>query len=388
MQLTKENLIAIERIYDVVTEPEKWTGVLENFDQQLGCTGSNVFVSDHTLQELTFASASTSLYPALEKYLTDGSAQIEGPAIGKMREIIPDGTLTPVSTVYGRYKELFDPAFSGDSIDLLLRESAGVTDRYTSPLSYHPQYIDVASFNFSAPPKIENIEFGNILLPHLGKAVELSRPFTLLQTRFRAVLDVLSRFHLGVFILSSSGRVIVENRAAERIIDLNDGLRLKPGKQLKAIDVEDDSILSTALASVISDVKQPKDHAAKRLLIKRNSNATPYIVEVSPLTNSNLDPDSRLRAILITIIDPDHHAIVDTTGLTQLFGLTLAEQQVCNLLVEGYSTNNMAESRNTSPETIRTQIKSLLHKTSSSHRAELVRLALSINIPVDQADNS
>jgi len=57
---------------------------------------------------------------------------------------------------------------------------------------------------------------------------------------------------------------------------------------------------------------------------------------------------------------------------TQPIRLTQAENQVLNLLTEGESGSDIARIRNVSKETIKSQIKSLLHKTGTRHQNELL----------------
>ncbi len=84
------------------------------------------------------------------------------------------------------------------------------------------------------------------------------------------------------------------------------------------------------------------------------------------------------------IVDLDNHQIIDVSGLELLFSLTKAEAEVCRLMATGYTTTEIADIRGTKPDSIRKQINSLLTKTRTRHRSELVHLALSINLPVDQ----
>jgi DNA-binding CsgD family transcriptional regulator len=69
-----------------------------------------------------------------------------------------------------------------------------------------------------------------------------------------------------------------------------------------------------------------------------------------------------------------------------LFSLTKAETEVCRLLVSGYTTSEMSDIRGTKPDSIRKQINTLLQKTNTQRRSELVHLALSINLPVDRPE--
>ncbi len=81
---------------------------------------------------------------------------------------------------------------------------------------------------------------------------------------------------------------------------------------------------------------------------------------------------------------PDNPQIIDVSGLELLFSLTKAESEVCRLMATGYTTTEIADIRGTKPDSIRNQINTLLTKTNTRHRSELVQLALSINLPVDQ----
>ncbi len=57
--------------------------------------------------------------------------------------------------------------------------------------------------------------------------------------------------------------------------------------------------------------------------------------------------------------------------------------RVCRLLVEGCETQTIADMRNVTAETVRTQVKSILAKTRTSKRSDVVRLALTVNLQVD-----
>ena len=72
--------------------------------------------------------------------------------------------------------------------------------------------------------------------------------------------------------------------------------------------------------------------------------------------------------------------------MEELYKLTPAEAEVLRLLVDGHATDELAEMRNVSLHTVRTQIKSVLAKTGTRKRPDLVRLALTVNLPIDAGD--
>jgi len=78
------------------------------------------------------------------------------------------------------------------------------------------------------------------------------------------------------------------------------------------------------------------------------------------------------------VIDPDHtpHLRIDRFAL--LHGLTDAETAVCALMVQGLSTEQIAEMRNTAPVTAKNQIALIMQKAGISRRAELIRLVVRV----------
>ena len=267
-----------------------------------------------------------------------------------------------------------------------IKINLGISQRYTAPLNYRADFKDVATFQFEAmsTSRLQGaLSLAKVFLPHLAKVTELTRPFSLLQSRFNAVLSVLDRFHLGVFILTDDGSIVLQNLAATRIIDQSDGLLVDNKNRLYSRNAESNTKLQTAIPHVQLCSDGKKNHYSKQFSVARSKNSTPYFVEISALRSQDIEISGGFKGVLAIVIDPDYHAIIDTGGLAQLFGFTDAEQKVCRLLVEGHTTGEIADSRNTSIETVRGQIKTPLSKTKTSQRAGLVKLALSINLPVD-----
>ena len=118
-------------------------------------------------------------------------------------------------------------------------------------------------------------------------------------------------------------------------------------------------------------------------VIKRPSGKDAYVLELSPLCDSNDEIDKNFKGAIGFVIDPSQGRRIDTHGIQQVYGLTKTEAIVCKLLAEGYSTQDMADLRNVSLETIRSQIKTILEKTATNSRIELVRLALTVNPPIE-----
>jgi len=389
MNLTSKQLQSITRIYDVLLDSSLWTDVLDELSNQVRAEGTSLLITDHISEELSAIHLSSKLLPWVQDYLDRGLDEAEMKLTLDVPRLIKQQGLVGLSEIASELNRNFQTNHDLSAVEKWSRESFNVYHRYSSPLGFDPAYFDITTFQFGNIAKDslqQSLKLANLYLPHMQKAVELSRPFKLLHARFNAVLSVLDRLHLGVAILTKDGSIVINNQAVERVFEAGDGLLKNPKNKLIAKATSDNVVLREAISTVCALIDGKDNTKAKPFSVSRSSNATPYIVEVSALSNRDIDIGGNFTGILVIMIDPDHHSIIETSGLEALFDLTEAETEVCRLLISGQATAEIAETRNSHPDTVRKQINSLLQKTNSSRRTDLVRLALSINLPVDDSD--
>jgi DNA-binding CsgD family transcriptional regulator len=123
------------------------------------------------------------------------------------------------------------------------------------------------------------------------------------------------------------------------------------------------------------------------LVLPRRSPGDPFLVEVAPIRDRGVELDRGFSGAIMYVIDPMRSDVVSTEGMQALYGLTGTESEICRLIVEGLGTGEVAEARNVGLETVRTHVKRLLEKTGTKNWAQLVRLALSVNLPIDKGDD-
>ncbi|MCW8970823.1 MAG: helix-turn-helix transcriptional regulator, partial [Rhodospirillales bacterium] len=223
---------------------------------------------------------------------------------------------------------------------------------------------------------------GELFLEHFAKALELSRAFGVLRSRFSGVLTALDRFHVGVFILAPSGAVVIRNAEAERIVDARDGISISRDGHLRPSDESLRGELKAAIERAVH-TSQAGDNCAETVFdLPRRSGEASYFVEVSPVREDG-EIEKQFRGALVFIVDPAKTDVVSTRGMQSLYGLTDTESEVCRLVAEGLGTEEVAEARNVTRETVRNYIKQVLRKTGVQNRAQLVRLALKVNLPID-----
>ena len=92
--------------------------------------------------------------------------------------------------------------------------------------------------------------------------------------------------------------------------------------------------------------------------------------------------ETDLYGAVITIIDPDNSSVIEIERLSKAYELTGAESTITQYLVDGWINSDIAEDRNVSIETVKTQIASIMHKTGAKRRTDIVRLALKTSPPI------
>jgi DNA-binding CsgD family transcriptional regulator len=190
----------------------------------------------------------------------------------------------------------------------------------------------------------------------------------LFDTVAHAALAALDRYHASVMILGADFRVVARNRAAERLLGRRDGLTLDPAGRPRASRRIEDERLQRAIRGAT---------AGTLVALTRPSSGDPLLAEVGPIEGSD--------SVLLIVVDPADGGRVCTRGLATLYGLTPAEAEVCRLMACGLGSQEIAALRDVSIETVRVQSKQILHKTGAGSRSRLVRLALTVNLPLLEA---
>jgi DNA-binding NarL/FixJ family response regulator len=89
-----------------------------------------------------------------------------------------------------------------------------------------------------------------------------------------------------------------------------------------------------------------------------------------------------LQVAFILIVDPARSEALDASGLTLLGKLTNAESDIANHLVSGRSIQEIAQHRETSDLTVRTQVKAVAAKLRCHSQADIIRLAAITRLPM------
>lgn len=371
------------RVYDSITNPDAWPRILDEIVQLLDAQAANIFVGESLHPELE----SVWLSDVLSDLFDDESKR---DLLASERELyesipinIPKRGLVSEKELIRRHNAAGFPKLELRDLHNYIKERYNIYHRCTSPLNYKPHYFDFLTVHYGAKyadVPADQTRKATSILPHIAKAIEVNRPFLLLQARFSAILDALDKFKLGVIIVGPDHQLWLKNQAAAAMIECGDSFVISHNNQL-VFRKRDDQASVDSMISGMQSGNSTKLRSGK-LLLSRQENRQPYLADLSLLNNPDLGTSKFQHGFLLILIDPEQHDLVDFTHFKELYELTPSELDVCKLIVRGHTNREIADIRGVSSETVVSQVKTSFSKTGIQKRTELVRLAHSINLPV------
>lgn len=374
---------AIAAIYDAVLSGEHWPAALDGFAREIGSVGAVLVAFDKVGLPFTILQA-TSNYPIEDvHYYFNTLGQYDEPVMTKTLVATPPFQLLRDEDVWGDVSKLEDrPDYK------FIRERIGAHRRAGIRLSSDKGWTDLVALQFAERdwrliPETVPASVAR-LAPHLAKAVEVNRTFGLLRESFRAVISALDYIRIGIAIVSRSGALMVGNREMHRILDLGDGIRLARTGRLECGNPGQSAELATAVAETCATSAGNGESAERLLLVERKSGKPTFLIEIAPLRDVTGELERGFAGAVVFVIDPENTQTISVERLSKLFGLSQAEAAVARAMVDGLSAGDIADLRGTKEDTVRSQFKSIYAKTGVRRRADLVRLAASVDPLIDR----
>ncbi|MFO8074173.1 MAG: helix-turn-helix transcriptional regulator [Polyangia bacterium] len=221
------------------------------------------------------------------------------------------------------------------------------------------------------------MRFFRRLAPHLGRSLSLCLKMAGLM-RVRDVLEqAIDLIPAGIMLTDERGRVFVENRAARKLLEANDGLGLSRDGEITAARPDDTAALRKMLGGAAATGAGRVDGAGGSLSLPRPSGKRPLSVMVAAFTGARLPVLDRPPCAAVLVTDPEQKQETPPGVLSRLFGLTHAEARVASLLAAGRSVAEIGDELAIASNTVRAHLKQIYAKTGTRRQSELVGLLLS-----------
>ena len=208
------------------------------------------------------------------------------------------------------------------------------------------------------------------LIPHLRCAVGIRQRLRSAERRSAADAAVLNQLATAVIVVDGHGLVRTANDAAARLLAGGDGLVARLGR-LGAVEPTDEIRLLKLVAEA-AGAARGRGGGGGAIALRRQQGGT-HAVLVAPLA-----PQHAMAAgvplALVLATDPAEAPRTLGRTLIELYGFSQAEAYLAVLLGRGLTLKEAATERAVGIETVRSQLRSLLHKAGLHRQADLVRL--------------
>jgi DNA-binding CsgD family transcriptional regulator len=382
MQDSRDINAIILSIYDAALEPARWPAILDRIAELADARGAFIFDIDtsHDAKPRVCATYHTTNYESslIEAYLRahneqelkDQATFAASSREGDNVELVPDTVLAPSR------EEMMQRA------NAQTMASYGIHYRAGALLNKDHYYSDRFAVQFSkraGPATGERLHLLHTFMPHIAKALNIGRHTSRLFNVRRAMLDVLDLLRIGICIVTSAGEVVMTNREFDRQLDEVGAFRVDHTKRLVASNETVRKQLATLYASASNHGKFGARPRKEAILHPLEEEGMGLCIEVSPLFMPEMLGDRGFKGFALFSLDASQSYNIDTSFLAQAFSLTRSEEAILSMLAEGLTNAQISERRDRSLETVSSQVKTLLAKTMSHNRTQLIRLATEFN---------
>lgn len=178
----------------------------------------------------------------------------------------------------------------------------------------------------------------------------------------------------GIIVLDNNSNIILLNKIAQIILSRKDGLEItKNGLEVT------DPFLSIQFKKNLRNMLSPEKFFKEEFLlaIPKKNKHIPLIIQMVPFKEKSSFSEN-LNKIIIILYDPEFSTLPNSSFLESAFQFTDQERKIAILLAKGMDLKEIAENLKISLHTVRTHLKHIYSKTSTSRQAELVKLLLVI----------
>ena len=286
---------------------------------------------------------------------------------------LPDSRLVPIADLYTEqelktsraYNEAMRRGGYQHGLDVRLDVSDGCSIVWTLA-----DGVERGSWSSAQTAMIER------LLPHIRQFVEVRSALAGAQGLGASLPALLGTTRVGVICLDRSGRIVETNDRARRILLQGDGLFDQGGvlaARLPADHVRFERLLRGALP------RFGRTACGGSMLVGRSSGRPSLAVYVNPLSGAGTDFVLQSTAAWVLVVDPTGHSTIDPGLVAATLDLTPSQSQIAAMLAEGHSVADIAAATGRQQATVRVLLKQLHKRRGVTHRAELVRLVLSLS---------
>lgn len=210
------------------------------------------------------------------------------------------------------------------------------------------------------------------LYPHIKRAFTAEARLAAAGPMLSCMVAGLDTMRQGVAVIGPDGHMRHANVALVAMAAQRDGLAIGHGGVVLA-----DPRARAALAQNLTATLGTAGMAAQSVVATRPSGATPWLLQVLPLTAGGHFAGT--TGALLRVTDVARRGVSNSAALRQMFGLTASEAALAAALAGGDTIAGHARQRGVALETMRSHLANVRRKTGCRRQADLVALVVTLS---------
>lgn len=221
---------------------------------------------------------------------------------------------------------------------------------------------------------------------HLRRALQIHRQISLIQQDNLNLYTLLEGLKTGIVLLDQNLCLSYSNPVAQQMIqqsscldlDRHNHLKIHPSQQARLDQLLESALLdATTVQAEVGGVLALSDSTGSQLMLT--------IVPFKKLRNMQLlQADQHQIALFMT--DKNQHYSLSRAYLQQCYHLSKREFDLCELLINGYKLEDIAEQCGITLSSVRTYFKNIYEKTNCTSQIELMHLLMGCMIQFEHID--
>ena len=365
----------IAAIYEAALNSTKWRAVLADICQFIEADEASLlfFDAQHTQRNFVFTAFNLNNDDFVAQHLKDEAEKIKVLFKGSQSGLV--FTAKDIAARAGiSYEEFIgEPTKINERKELQVRVGIPLIlgEVICAAMGFH-------CFRNSAALPQNAIEFLELISPHLVRAMQIHNHVSILKAENKSLIESVNHANLAVLLLDNNLRVTFSSAEAQKVLGNHPALKISSQQRLQAFIHKEQLNLETILTEFLNHGFQASILATDgiSLPLQHPDKLHPLKLCFIPLNKSSVPLNSNESCLAIFLTDPERRRFISPAYLRQAYKLTITEAQMAQLILQGLTIADISRLRRTSVETIRWQLKQIMHKTQTHSQAELTRLLL------------
>ncbi|MCH7336939.1 helix-turn-helix transcriptional regulator [Acinetobacter sp. NIPH 2699] len=224
---------------------------------------------------------------------------------------------------------------------------------------------------------------------HLRRALQIHRQLSLVKQKNQDLYRLLNCLKIGMVLLDQNAQLIYSNQQAQKIIEKSKLIQIDQFnriKILKEFQMELNQYIQSALfydqlQSDLSQLEASSIGGVLALIDKQSEQKLMLsVVPFAKILYQTKAGEQIFRKAAIFITETNQYIELAAVYLKQAYMLSNREVQICELFVNGYNLEEIAEQRGLTLNSVRTYFKQIYAKTACKTQAELMKLLMSTTV--------